>query len=696
MRCPTILTAILLIFVIAIPAALAETFEYLGSTLWTGINDVAISGNYAYCAYYMGFVVLDISDRTNPVLISKIPIGNVNRVKLHNDYAFAAGYGMDLKIIDISNPRQPFIAATCETGGTCGDVCFKDSLAFAAGINYGLYIVDIARPTQPQTIGTYANIGVNICITRSGDYVYMGDGWDYIDVINIANPIAPVGILTYDLSAIPRNIAIVDTIAYVAADAEGLIALNIANPANLFEIDHFDPIATIKNVAIQSNFAFISWEWNGLTVLDISNPANMREYSHFRTKSDIYSIKIYSDTAYISEGSNLEILNIEHPLWISRIGSFENTNGIYNIEKYGDYIAACDGVRLWLLDKSIPSDPHPISKADLQYSSKLISAYQHYAILMGETGYYTVVDLQNPEHPVVLQNILMPYEFNSMAIWDHYAFLGTFDGVQMLDIADPVNPVQMGLINNGSYNEVYAENGLLVGGCYQLYIVSLADPGNPMPISEMDLSDRYIRNIDIDGDYIYLTLMEEQVDNPGVLNSISIEDIYQPHSVGTFTTREYMDNLAVGENLALVCNNGDGLRLISISEQVNPWLIETYYTPGYARDVIVEDSLAYLADGISVSILKYEPPCVYIAGDLNSSGWFDGTDVIFGVNYFKGGMEPPYQCRCQGHGEIFAEGDVNNSCTFNGLDVTYMVKYLKGGPELLQCRDCQSLPPPMR
>ena len=35
----------------------AQEIEYVGSILWTGVNDVQVAGNYAYCACSAGLGV---------------------------------------------------------------------------------------------------------------------------------------------------------------------------------------------------------------------------------------------------------------------------------------------------------------------------------------------------------------------------------------------------------------------------------------------------------------------------------------------------------------------------------------------------------------------------------------------------------------------------------------------------------------
>jgi hypothetical protein len=85
--------------------------------------------------------------------------------------------------------------------------------------------------------------------------------------------------------------------------------------------------------------------------------------------------------------------------------------------------------------------------------------------------------------------------------------------------------------------------------------------------------------------------------------------------------------------------------------------------------------------------------CEYIPGDVNSwpNTGYNGLDITFGVNFFKGGPEPlcPLgSCPIPPCDAFFYCGDVNNSCSYNGLDITYGVNYFKGGPGPMPCDQC--------
>jgi hypothetical protein len=65
---------ILVIFILA-SSSFAQGIEYLGSTLWSGVNDVKVVGNYAYCAFFNGLMILDISNPDTPTFVSQYYIG---------------------------------------------------------------------------------------------------------------------------------------------------------------------------------------------------------------------------------------------------------------------------------------------------------------------------------------------------------------------------------------------------------------------------------------------------------------------------------------------------------------------------------------------------------------------------------------------------------------------------------------------
>jgi hypothetical protein len=67
----------------------------------------------------------------------------------------------------------------------------------------------------------------------------------------------------------------------------------------------------------------------------------------------------------------------------------------------------------------------------------------------------------------------------------------------------------------------------------------------------------------------------------------------------------------------------------------------------------------------------------FMPGDTNASGGVDGLDLVFLVNYLKGGQSP----------EPLLAADVDGNCTVDGEDVVYFLDYFKGG-SAPQTGDC--------
>jgi len=128
------------------------------------------------------------------------------------------------------------------------------------------------------------------------------------------------------------------------------------------------------------------------------------------------------------------------------------------------------------------------------------------------------------------------------------------------------------------------------------------------------------------------------------------------------------------------------------------WFAPGVYSLRYLRsgvvDTILQNITVTASETTIVNLQMIQViGCPYTPGDINANGVANGVDVIFAVNFFKGGEVPPADCGapmgpCAPSSPFYAAGDVNGSCTFNGIDITYFVSFLKGGPSIHYCPNC--------
>lgn len=85
----------------------------------------------------------------------------------------------------------------------------------------------------------------------------------------------------------------------------------------------------------------------------------------------------------------------------------------------------------------------------------------------------------------------------------------------------------------------------------------------------------------------------------------------------------------------------------------------------------------------TLRLARFQPPleyCIYEPGDINGDGDVIGSDVTYGVQYFRGiGAPPADSCWDDTTSSwVYVAADVNGNCQFLGSDITYLVRYFRG------------------
>ena len=137
-------------------------------------------------------------------------------------YAYIADDLAGLRIIDISNPSNPFEVGNYDTPGYAHGVAVADSYAYVADGEAGLRVVDISNPSNPVGVGSYNTPGVALNVTVAGSYAYVADNGLGFCVIDISNPSNPIEVGYYDTPGSDECIAVAGPYVYVAAKTAGL------------------------------------------------------------------------------------------------------------------------------------------------------------------------------------------------------------------------------------------------------------------------------------------------------------------------------------------------------------------------------------------------------------------------------------------------------------------------------------------
>ena len=147
--------------------------NFISWALYGPPNHLEVSGNYLY-ASANAFVIVDISDETNPKIISHLrPLetGEAGSFVINGNYAYVFWVGQGLRIIDIRDKSNPFIVSTYSTnlyGNSEIHLSYPFLFAIAeeivqGSVEYHFQIFNVSNPDSITITGDFdlANIGIH-------------------------------------------------------------------------------------------------------------------------------------------------------------------------------------------------------------------------------------------------------------------------------------------------------------------------------------------------------------------------------------------------------------------------------------------------------------------------------------------------------------------------------------------------------
>jgi hypothetical protein len=267
-------------------------------------RDVTVVGNYAYTAdRYTGLRVIDISDPTNPVLAAvHNTAGIANGVAIAGDYVYVADDGEGLIVVDITDPTNPALAGSYDTPGYAYDVAIAGNHAYVADYDAGgLQLIDITDPTNPVLAGSYDTPGSARALKVAGNYAYVADYDAGLQVIEISDPTNPVSAGAYDTPGSAVGVELAGDYAFVADADFGIQVIDIGDPTAPTLAGSYDTPNHAWDVAISGDHAYVADNFSGIHWLDIYDPTDPALVFSYDTPYASYAVDIAGDYLYVAD-----------------------------------------------------------------------------------------------------------------------------------------------------------------------------------------------------------------------------------------------------------------------------------------------------------------------------------------------------------------------------------------------------------
>lgn len=162
--------------------------------------------------------------------------------------------------------------------------------------------------------------------------------------------------------------------------------------------------------------------------------------------------------------------------------------------------------------------------------------------------------------------------------------------------------------------------------CTLLLIAVLMEIGcyvtKPAIINAQDLNIRHVSSTRLTGEHDVKVV--DTLAFCAYKNAMDIFNISNPESPKYFCgcyTQDYVYGLDVSGRYAYMANASCGLKIVDITDPVNPTLAGKYDTPGGAMDVCYAKGYAFVADGSGLQIIDVSNPSApTLAGSFDTQG----------------------------------------------------------------------------
>ncbi len=603
--------------------------ELVGSyyDLWSNAESIAVSSNYAYVTTSStGLRVVDISDQTNPVEVGYCNIpGDALSVAVSVNQAYVTCQQGEVLIYDVSDPTNPNIVSQLALPGVAHKGVISGDYLYVANDTSGLQIIDVSNPYSPAVISSLPTSSYVKDIDIEGDYAYLAASFTGLRVIDISDPYNPIEIAADSSDFHPSKIVVEGYYAYMV-DYLQLLIFDISDPANPTEIATCYICDDIRAIDVSGSNVYIAVAYQsssysiggaGLIFVDASDPNNpyFNIAPVYRRQSIISDITIGGNTAYIVSGSDgLRLLDISSPADPQELGCYDTPGNCRSIVTAGNYAYTehySAGLRV--IDIADPSNPFETTSLQLDHSLWKLILQDHVIFstlsISWDSCGFVAIDISDPDHPAeigryIRQSYAPNFRFD---IAGDYAYL-TLDSLHVLNIAEignihqvssaPLEHSAHGVVISGDY--LYTRYGGYYSGTAFVRIYDLSDPFQPYEIGSWNAQASQLSSLAVSDNYVFLTAKFEDIPNFIVLD---VSKHSNPQEIGRCEIPYVASKIVISGVHAILAAWGSGIRIMDISDPMDPIEIGYYYTPGSARDVSVRDTLAFVADQYFFEIL---------------------------------------------------------------------------------------------
>jgi|GEM_PF-2654039 len=276
-------------------------------------NDIWYSQGYCYISAYNTVHIVNVIDKSNPVLIEPID-SNVYNVGLSgfSDLLLITDFTYGVSVYNIQNPDMPVKLGRTIVWGNAKDVVVTDNIAYVSSELNGLFVINMQSPSNPERIIRLPLncTGESICFNDSLVYIAGSNG---IAIVSVSDPFEPKVLSQFNgINFDVKEVIYHNGNLLLATWESGLIRINVEDPFHPFFVQRYHHLDNSTDLFIDNPFLFVT---RG-EVLSIVNLSNLDELPILEDVSDLdfaQSLYVRDGLVFVAEINSLTVIELVPP-----------------------------------------------------------------------------------------------------------------------------------------------------------------------------------------------------------------------------------------------------------------------------------------------------------------------------------------------------------------------------------------------
>jgi hypothetical protein len=381
---------------------------------------------------------------------------------------------------------------------------------------------------------------------------------------------------------------------------------DVSNPAQPIALGTNNTDYFAAQIAVAGSYVYQADQWLGVRVVDVSDPNNPYEAGH-SAAVPAFDVVVSNGYAYVAS-DGLRVMSLANPTQPVEVGHtpVNDPNDYYTrVWAAGQYAFAAHGQEsVRMIDVHTPASPVVVGPlTSLAYIRDLAVAGQLAYVAGGSAG-VLAINFADVHHPQESAIYAPPAWGTRVVVNGTTAYLATHSGLHVVDVSTPALPNLLGNPAGPAAYEVAVRAFVLTRLVSNR--VSTIDVSNP---AVMQVQGNYsttadIAGIAVSGTYAYVT------DGGNGLKVLQVSNPVNPVKVGGYTARDsWPTDIAISGTLAYLADRLTGLRVLDLHDPVHPQLVSTLGLRGAPVALTMAGRYAYLAEGsLGLTIVDIATP----------------------------------------------------------------------------------------